>query len=71
MKSENIGIKAEDIKIEVNAAMKKLSIERTLKLDKSNKELEITTTMKKTGMKGAKRSRSATVTKKTGKKKDD
>lgn len=40
-------IKAEDIKMEANAGMKKLTIERTLKLDKANKELEITTTMKK------------------------
>ena len=71
MKSESIGIKAEDIKIEVNVGMKKLSIERTLKLDKANKELEITTTMKKTGVKGAKRPRSATVSKKTAKKKED
>lgn len=48
LKSENHGIKAEDIKMEVNTALKKLTIERTLKLDKANKELEITTTMKKT-----------------------
>lgn len=47
MKSENHGIKAEDIKMEVNPALKKLTIERTLKLDKANKELEITTKMKK------------------------
>ena len=49
LKSENQGVKSEDVKCEAQSgkAMKKMTIERTLKLDKNNKELEITTTIKK------------------------
>lgn len=49
MKSENQGVKSEDVKIEGQGGkgLKKMTIERTLKLDKNNKELEITTTIKK------------------------
>lgn len=55
--------------MESNGTFKKLTIERTLKLDKANKELEITTTIKKTGG-SAKRARSASGAKKATKKKE-
>ena len=48
LKSENQGIKSEDVKSETaSKSLKRMTIERTLKLDKNNKELEITTTIKK------------------------
>lgn len=52
LKFEN-EVKTEDVLKQetANASCKKLTVERTLKLDKASKDLQITTTMKKMGSK--------------------